>query len=378
MMRKVSVNRILIYCLLFICGIELSENCFKNILFLILIIIAGEKYNMASNFTTKMNLANFTCKFGEKYVMLDLFEQVVFPAFMENRIRTFGDASYSFLDQQIAKFDDDEVCLCGRLVKDTIVERSQIMVDGKIVEDHKSMESAPTSFFVLLLSNHKLLYVRESPGAPSLSSFTSTISLFLGDAYKEWIRTVYDNKKNNNKKITWKALYSQIPPPKVTVTPMSSEDSVSAFIEKFKAVNAIEVRVLETNHELDNSPIFGEMREIKELIGADNMLLRSQKSGAVGLDKANLAKLISSQAGDGNTEVTIKGTAINGEKITAKDDSFSIAIVISKLPKNVLSAAGKVYEKLKNQLSLGIVSIKPSGSAAISKVGSIIKARTWG
>jgi hypothetical protein len=332
---------------------------------------------MAANFTTKMNLANFTCKFGEKFVMLDLFDQVVFPAFKGQRKRTFSDASYSLLDPTLIKFGDGELGISGRFVKDTMVERSQILVGGKIVQDQKSMESAPTSFFTLILSNHKLLYVRENSGAPSLSSFASTISLFLGEAYREWTREIYNKENETSRKVTWAQLREKYPPPILTITSLSSESSVSAFLEKFKTVNAVEIRLLETNHELDNSPIFGEMRDIKEQIGASNMVLRSQKAGDVGLNSANVAKLIGTEAGDGNTQITLKGKALNGEKLTANNDSFSVAITIAKLPHGIIAASDKVYEKLKNQLALGTISIKSGGQKALAKIESLIKARTW-
>lgn len=333
---------------------------------------------MATRFNTKMNLANFTCKFGEKFVMLDFFEEVVLPAFIGKNVRKFGDAQYSILNPTLLKFGDGELAISGRFVKDTIIERSQVLVNGELVEDRQEMESAPTSFFMLFLSNHKLLYVRENSGAAPLSSFASTISLFLGDAYKKWVRGIYDERKKSHNKIKWADLHREFPPPVLTVTPLLSESSVTAFLEKFRTVNTVEIRLLGTNHELDNSPIFEDMREIQEKIGADNIVLRSQKSGVVGLDRGNVAKLIGGQAGDGNSVTTVKGKAINGESLSANNDSFTIAIPIAKLPSAILAAAEKAYAKLKEQLSLGTIVIHDVDEEAKNKVKNIIQRKTWG
>jgi len=42
-----------------------------------------------------MQVANFTCRFGEKFVLLDMFDEVVMPAFTNlKRKRKYGDAEY--------------------------------------------------------------------------------------------------------------------------------------------------------------------------------------------------------------------------------------------------------------------------------------------
>lgn len=332
-----------------------------------------------SKFSQKLNLANFTCRFGEKLVMLDLFDEVVAPAFTDaKQRRTFGDTAFSLLDPSLVKFADGELAFAGRLVKDTIVEREQIMVEGKIKKDYARLESAPTSFFVLLLSNHKLLYVKETKNAPAISQFEATMSLFVGAKYKEWIRGVYDDLDAKGKRETWKKLFERFPPPQLEITPMSTESSVSAYVEKFRTINSVEVRVLATNHELDNSPIFGEMRDIREEIQADQVLLRTHKAGEDGLDKGGVAKLISAQAEEGNAKITLKGKGINGDKLTAMNDSFNVAFEINQLPAAVLSAASRAYEKIKSQIGLGTITVKEAGQTAKKRIAQLVAEREWG
>jgi hypothetical protein len=228
----------------------------------------------------------------------------------------------------------------------------------------------------LLLSNHKLLYVPEYRGAPTISQFASTLGSFIGSVYGEWVREKYDSAHAAGKKLTWKELREQFPPPVLEVTQMATESSVSAFVSKFRTINSVEVRVLDTNHELDNSPIFGEMRGIKDAIGADQVVLRSQKAGATGLDKGGVTHLIASQAEDGNAQITLKGKGINGDKLLAKNDSFNATFEIGALPLQPVAAGDKVYGKLLSQISLGTITLRKGGEKAMRKIAKIIE-RRW-
>jgi hypothetical protein len=335
---------------------------------------------MAASFARNMNLANFTCKFGER-VMLDLFDEVVMPAFEDGYIRTFSDASYFLIDVGLHRWSKDglitEMAIAGRIVKNTVLARDQIFKDGKIVKDHAELASAPTAVFVLLLSNHKLLYVRENVGAPSLNTFASTISQFLSQSFRKWIRGVYDSKNHGGRNTTWADLMKEFPPPVLEVTPMATESSVSAYVEKFSVVNAVEIQLIETNHELDNLPIFGEMREIKDKIQADDISLKTHKKGKVGLSKDGVKKLVATPAAEGNSKIVIRGTGIGGDRLVAKNDSFNVAIPVPNMPQEVGPAAGTLLKKLQDQMALGIINLKAGGKVAMDKIAAIAGRREW-
>lgn len=268
------------------------------------------------------------------------------------------------------------MAVVGRIVKNTTLAREQIFQNGKIVQDYAEIASAPTSIFVLILSNHKLLYVRENAGAPSLSTFTSTISLFLGVAYKNWIREIYD-KRNAQEKITWKDLQKEFPPPVLEITSMATESSVTAYVEKFKTINSVEIRLIDTNHELDNLPIFGEMREIKDEISADDISLRTHKSGDAGLNKGGVAKLVSVPAQEGNSKITIRGKGLGGDRLVANNDSFIVSVPVPGLQIQVGAAADMLVDKMQGQINSGIINVKKGGKVAMEKVAQLISAITW-
>jgi hypothetical protein len=323
-----------------------------------------------------MNLANFTCKFGDRLVLLDLFDEVVLPAFKGQEVRSFSDASYFLIDVQLRKYDDNEVAIIGRIVKNTILTRDQIFENGKIVKNHAQIDSAPTSFFSLLLSNHKLLYVKENIGAPSLDTFASTMSLFLGSSYKRWTRKIYD-ERNKVGSITWSKLRSEFPPPKLEITAMGTESSVSAYVKKFSVINTVEIKLVDTNHELDNLPIFGDMRGIQEQVDATDITLKTHKGGDIGLNKGGIARLVASPAQEGNSKIIIRGKGLGGDALIAKNDSFNVSIPIPKMPRNVGAAADVLWNKLSSQESLGIINLKAGGIKAMRKIAAIIREQKW-
>lgn len=54
------------------------------------------------SFTKRVEFSNFTCKFGEDLVLLDMFEQTVWPAFSDtDNKRTSRDSQYFFLDVEL-------------------------------------------------------------------------------------------------------------------------------------------------------------------------------------------------------------------------------------------------------------------------------------
>ena len=330
-----------------------------------------------STFTQKLNLANFTCTFGDKFVLLDMFDTIVLPAFQSGYTRTHGSATYFLLGVTLIKYGDNELVLAGRLIKDTKVERDQFVSGGNIVKDKQTLQSAPSSFFAIILSNHKLLYVRENSGAPQISAFETTIEHFLHQQHDKWIKERYREINEGSRKMTWSQLREKYPRATLEILPIGTESSVTAYIEKFRTINMVEVKLSETNHELDNTKLFGDIRALKESVGAENIALRTQKSGEVGLDKSNVTKLVAEQAEGGNAKITIRGKSIAGDKITAQNESFNVALPIKPVPQEVISAATMLRDALTYQVKQGFINLAQANSTALNKVKALIQERQW-
>ncbi|MEO0587480.1 MAG: hypothetical protein AAF078_07565 [Planctomycetota bacterium] len=117
----------------------------------------------------KLEIANLVVKFGDEN-LLDRADDLVLPAFFHDFERKYGRTKYIFHKVDTAKVewdDGDDIAVYGRLVKDTVLEREQVLQDGEIVADYSEMESAPSAIFVLLVRHHRLLYVKEQGYAPT-------------------------------------------------------------------------------------------------------------------------------------------------------------------------------------------------------------------
>jgi hypothetical protein len=330
-----------------------------------------------SSFNQNLTVANFTCRFENKFVMLDLYDEIIFPAFMAKTKRKYGDSTYFLNNVTLFKFGSTELAIAGRLIKDTILAREQLYVDGDIVVDPKSLQSSPSSFFVLRLTNHKLYYVKENKGAPALEQFATTINHFLNDVYEKWMREKYDDINKTRRVRTWGDLRMEFPPPKLELTPMANEGSVMGLIAKFRTINSVEVHLRNTNHELDNSKIFGDMRRLKDGIGADDIALKTKKDGDVGLDKAGVSSLVAQQATTGNSTLKVTGQSLAGDKMTADNDKMKVSIPIQTLSKDIKLATETVWGKVAEQTSLGVLAFKEGGELALTKVRSIVNRTKW-
>lgn len=144
-----------------------------------------------------VSFANLVCKFGEDLDLLDLAVEVVLPAFFDDTlIRTYGEKTeFFFLDQKLLDLGtqrDPNPVIVGRFVKNTLLTRDQFFDEDKgLVEDYDEMESSPSSFFVLMMRNHKLIFLAETPHAPSISAYASTL-VFLSE--KSWKILLIKNK----------------------------------------------------------------------------------------------------------------------------------------------------------------------------------------
>ena len=157
-----------------------------------------------------VQFANFICLFGE-LEMLDLCDEVVIPAFTnEQNRRSFKDTSYFFHEVELITIEEkgkpSEPAIAGKFVKNTTLQREQIYQDGNLIKNIRKLPSAPSSFFVLILRDHKLLFLPEVSGAPSVESFRSTTEKFLKQSHTSFIQKTIDNLlmqdlSNENKRI---------------------------------------------------------------------------------------------------------------------------------------------------------------------------------
>lgn len=88
-----------------------------------------------------------------------------------------------FHDVKPVLLDNSEnkvIGIIGRFIKDTTLVREQIFLDKqRIVKDSESIQSSPSSIFLLILNNHRLIYVKETKNAPPKDAFIKTLLSFF-------------------------------------------------------------------------------------------------------------------------------------------------------------------------------------------------------
>lgn len=137
--------------------------------------------------TLSLELANFTLRFGEDHVLLDYLEEIVLPAFVEPRERLSYGSTLLFHKVKLVNAGRDGAefpAIAGRIVKLTTIQRNQTYdrESRDLVAQPLSLESSPSSFFILILDGHKLLYIKEEKDSPTIGIFASTTEKFLTEA----------------------------------------------------------------------------------------------------------------------------------------------------------------------------------------------------
>lgn len=324
-----------------------------------------------------LNFANFICHFGDKHEMLDLAEEVIIPAFMSPLKRKYSDTVYFF--HEVALLDlgtasAPVAAVAGRLVKDTQIKREQILRDGALVHDKSSMESAPSAFFILVLNDHKLVYMPETKGAPSIEAFRATVQRFASEKHKVFANNQYQEAKQRDSHVTRKAILEKYPMPTIEIIPLSSEASLDSFIGQFEVLSEIRVRLIDPNGELDNDELFDDLQQSKDLLGAKTteVVHRNPK----GMSKKSAVTQLTAAVQRGNTEVTISGKDAHGDKLSGNNERFKLSVPVKELPRSIKGAAEKLYESFKSVISDGILAVgKPSKDPA-AKIMKLLQRRS--
>jgi hypothetical protein len=302
-----------------------------------------------------VEFANFICHFGND-VLLDYLNEIVLPAFLNgHRIRMYGDSRYLLLDVKLVNLKSDldpdaqTPALVGRFVMDTVLQRDQILVDGKIIHNTQKIKSAPSSLFVLLLDNHKLIYSKQVPGAPGLSAFRTTAELILKWRWREYINELSDDNKAAREvdakipKITKRALIDSIQAPNLEIVPLAGSQNLTNLVNQFKILKEINIKVVRPNAELNNDGLFNTVEEARSQVNADATSLIHRNSG--GLNKAQSIKQLA-PAMQGNALVTLRGTGPTDAKMVGTNEEMSVREPMD-VPTSVLTGSLAMFNTFK-------------------------------
>lgn len=328
-----------------------------------------------------MEVANFVCRFGDQE-MLDHLNEIVIPALFDSKLqRTYGNSSYFFHNVTFVTLDESRGVygVFGKLVKDTILEREQLFSQELgLVADKERIRSSPSSAFLLVLNDHRLLFVEETKYAPSLDVFCSTIQRFLSRKHKEYIDALYEEAKEHSARAlsaarqTKKQFQEKVMFPTVEITPIPSNSSIAGFIQQFATLRSLEIHVLETNSEIDNEPFFQQARDLGEILGSQKTVIRH--SNTTGLDTKEAIKQVDAAAAQGVNSVKLAGIDKEGATLSGDNHDIKVKVPLDGFNATPIGAARQLYAKYRELLTSKIIGSAKVGELSESKRSQLNRA----
>ncbi len=284
-----------------------------------------------------IQFANFVCKFGNKNLLDYLFE-IVLPAFTDRAlVRNYGErASYVFHNVTVSAMISPENRLtwtiAGQFVKNTELQREQILDDSNgLIKDHRTLRSSPSSFFVLVLNNNRLMYYPETAHAPDFTAFRATCMAFLDKKHKDFINSIYLSRRiDKSKLVTKRQLYNEHKSLHLEIVPLVSQDNVQDFINRFNKLQNIVFKIIRPNDDISAAEILGEIRQLSDELGSENAKLTIRNS--TGLNKDVATSTVISATESGNQEVMISGIDEDGNRLSGSNEKFNLTSPIETFP----------------------------------------------
>lgn len=214
-------------------------------------------------------VANFNVVFGEnERPMLDYFDSIIYPALTSGITKTLDGNEFLFKNIEISSQYLDKYVLTGKLVKKTILEiKSDLDEDGELVEKDEKYSSAPYSSFAINLLNHRMMFMPNQKGSPSLANFRSTVKHVI----KEYV-----NRQNSELDQDKKLEYALI-----NVVGIPSARSMEELLDNVEKVTSLTLRFYPLNGDMDYSDAFGILTtDIRNEVGSKNgeIVFKSPKS----------------------------------------------------------------------------------------------------
>jgi len=287
----------------------------------------------------QIEFANLLCHFGPKKVMLDYLNEIVAPAFTNDTlVRQRGKenpTSYHFYQVEVKTFGDRDgvpiVGISGEFIKRLNLTRTQIFDEKKgLVESPSAMESAPSAYFLLILNNHKIVYLPKTQFAPTISEFGSTISNFIKNRHKNYIDNLHKTAKIGDEKITKTSLYVAHPSPTIDVVSLATKQSIEEFIRKFEFMRTVTFRLARPNPTVDAEVAFNGMQGIIATMSGKSGVFAIRNNE--GLNKSGAQAVVAEAALAGTNDITIEGQGSDGITLSGSNDDFKARIMLDAMP----------------------------------------------
>lgn len=251
-------------------------------------------------------VANFNIVFGDKeQPMLDFFDTIIYPAMTSKISKVIDDNEYMFKNIEIIKNKEDVYVLKGILVKKTILEiKSDLDEEGELIEKDEKYSAAPYSAFVVNLLNHRMIFMPNQKGSPTIPNFRSTL---------KYVIDAYINMKNKKLNAEQKLEYAL-----VNVVGIPSAKTMDELLDNVKKINSLTLRFYPLNGDIDYTEAFGILTtDMRKDVGCKNgeIIFKSPKS------IEGIKKLLEKAAGTINPILQV--VTKEGSKAKLKDYELS-------------------------------------------------------
>ena len=160
-----------------------------------------------------IELANLVLKFGDDNLLDHFKDRFWEPIRVAEPVAGRGETKQYFLYKTEIEMVDGNPVMHGRFVKIQRIEAEQDFDEkrGLLVKSDETMRSAPSAYFLLDLSSHRLAFLHEKKRSPSLGNFEYLISRILSKdwsinyrRYKtEWLKKNRLDHVSRSKKMKW-------------------------------------------------------------------------------------------------------------------------------------------------------------------------------
>ena len=315
----------------------------------------------------KLELANFVLNFGDDGVLVDQLESVVLPAFFGDFRKSIKSTHYFLFGVELSKVVTTAGVIhvvAGRLVKDTLLVRERLYdaATGELIRDEEFLKSSPSSFFAIILETHRLMFVREHPGSPTLEQFRSTMQDFFKRSLRNYTRILQSAEQTSKPDI------AQIGQPVLEIVPMFSAKSLNSFLESFETLSSVTIEIARTNNETDNTNFIELLRESHKNNKAKKTVVRYTNSDGLSIED------IKDEVGElnkGMEHVRLIGKGFNGNDVRGSNEHFSVSVPVDELPDDTGSAVDAIFQDFDQLATNGRIdagTVEPSVSKRIATV----------
>lgn len=329
-----------------------------------------------------ITFANFICRFGEEKTLLDYAEQIVLPAFLDDKLVRGGSSRshYHFYEVEPVILEDNNkvpvIGICGKFIKNTFLTREQFLDPEKgLVKDGRSLKSSPSAYFILILNNHRLIYFPETAHAPDIKTFKVTALSFIKQKHEAFINSLIKDAKTHHEDSAQarKSIRESNPSATLDIIPLTSEESMDAFLERFSVLKYVEIKLITPNDEFNAGNLFESLKGSLIDAGSENSKIVSRSKE--GFKPKKVGKLLKNAAKTGNQDFVLKGQDENGNDLVGDADSFKIDVPLTTIPLGRVALTEKLYATFKSLIVSGAITIgaMPDKTEILKRIAGIFK-----